>query len=168
MRKRGVHINMKITVLCVGSLKESYLKEASAEYIKRILPYSSIDVIEVPEERLRESGNTAYEEIVLEAEANRLLSKINDRDFVIALDICGKQLSSPELSEFIGNKMTGGISRFVFIIGGSLGLHKSVLKRADYRLSFSKMTFPHQLMRVVLLEQIYRTFRILNNEPYHK
>ncbi|MCL2873566.1 MAG: 23S rRNA (pseudouridine(1915)-N(3))-methyltransferase RlmH [Defluviitaleaceae bacterium] len=159
---------MKITILCVGGLKENYLKQAVSEYTKRITPYSTINIIEVAEERLRDGGAMAYEESVLIAEAGRLLGKINDKDFVIALDICGKQLSSSEFSEFISSKMTGGASSFVFVVGGSLGLHKSVLDRSNCGLSFSKMTFPHQLIRVNLLEQIYRAFRIMKGEPYHK
>ena len=159
---------MKITILCVGSLKENYLKQAAAEYLKRIIPYSNIEIIEVSEERQREGGSAAHEEMVLVSESAKILGKINDKDFVITLEICGKQLSSPEFSELLCEKMNSGNSRFVFVIGGSLGLHKTVSKRANYKLSFSKMTFPHQLMRVNLLEQIYRAFRIMKGEPYHK
>jgi 23S rRNA (pseudouridine1915-N3)-methyltransferase len=124
--------------------------------------------MEVTEERLKENGNTVYEEIVRSSEAEKILGKINDRDFVIALEIEGNQLSSPEFSSFIAAKMNSGISRFVFVIGGSFGLHEKVSKRANYSLSFSKMTFPHQLMRIYLLEQIYRSFKIIKGEPYHK
>jgi len=159
---------MKVTILCIGSLKENYLKQAVTEYTKRISPYSAINIVEVTEERLREGGGAAYEEAVLKAESARLLSKINEKDFVITLEIAGKQLSSIELSELIRIKMSGGTSSFVFVIGGSLGLHETVLNRANYRLSFSKMTLPHQLIRVNLLEQIYRAFKIMKNEPYHK
>ena len=159
---------MKITILCVGGLKENYLKQAAAEYLKRIAQYSNIDIIEVSEERLREGGGAAHEEMVLASEAGRILGKINDKDFVITLEICGSQLSSPEFSMLISDKMKSGNSSFVFVIGGSLGLHETVSKRANYKLSFSKMTFPHQLMRVNLLEQIYRAFRIMKGEPYHK
>ena len=160
---------MKITILCVGGLKENYLKQAAAEYLKRIIPYSSIDIVEIPEERLREgAGNNAYEAMVLASESDRILGKISDKDYVITLEISGKQLSSTEFSELLSDKMSRGNSRFIFIIGGSLGLHKTISERANYKLSFSKMTFPHQLMRVNLLEQIYRAFRIMKGEPYHK
>ena len=159
---------MKITVISVGKLKEKYLQMGIEEYAKRLSRYVKLELIEVADEKAPEDMSAAQEEIVRKKEGERILSNIKDGEYVVALAINGKQLSSEGLAEFLQKNMTGGISQMVFVIGGSIGLSKEVLNRADYKLSFSNMTFPHQLMRMILLEQIYRGFRIINNEPYHK
>jgi len=147
-------------VICVGNIKETYLKDAIKEYLKRISKYTKIDIIELPD--------TPIIEKALLKEKKLIQKNINDKDYVIALDIKGTMLSSEELSENLSKIMAIHNGNVVFVIGGSYGLHAEVLKRANYRLSFSKLTFPHQLFRVVLLEQIYRCFKIINNESYHK
>ena len=159
---------LKITIVSVGKLKEKYLREAVEEYSKRLSRYCTLNIIEVPDEPSAENAGEAEEEAVREKESARILAKIPERSYVVALDIGGKQLSSEELAAKISELQVRGESHITFIIGGSLGFSDSVRKRADMRLSFSKMTFPHQLMRVILLEQIYRSFRIMNHEPYHK
>ncbi len=159
---------MRVTLICVGKLKETYLKDATEEYLKRISKYSSVEVIEVADEKLKADSNNALDEQVKLREAERILKFIDEKDYLVALAIEGKMLSSIDFSFFIQNNMAHGVSNIKFVIGGSLGLHASVVKRANYSLSFSKMTFPHQLMRVILLEQVYRAFRIAGNEPYHK
>lgn len=159
---------MKITLITVGKIKEKYFTDAIAEYAKRLSRYCKLEIIEVTDEKTPDGASEALENQIKEKEGERILSKISDSAYVVALAIEGKQLSSEELADKMEKWNVGGISHLVFIIGGSLGLTPKVLNRADYKLSFSKMTFPHQLMRVVLLEQIYRSFRIRNNEPYHK
>ena len=159
---------MKITILCVGKVKEKFYRDAIAEYSKRLSRYCKLEIIEVSDEKTSEQATQTEIDIVKNKEGERLLKNIKDDAYVICLAIDGKQLDSVELSQKIDKLMTGGKCHLVFVIGGSLGLSDDVLKRADYKLSFSKMTFPHQLMRVILLEQIYRSFRISNNEPYHK
>ena len=159
---------MKITLITVGKIKEKYFTDAIAEYAKRLSRYCKLEIIEVADEKTPDGASEALENQIKEKEGERILSKVPDSAYVIALAIEGKQLSSEELADKMEKWNVGGISHLVFIIGGSLGLTPKVLNRADYKLSFSKMTFPHQLMRVVLLEQIYRSFRIRNNEPYHK
>lgn len=159
---------MKITILCVGKVKEKFYRDAIAEYSKRLSRYCKLEIIEVSDEKTSEQATQTEIDIVKNKEGERLLKNIKDDAYVICLAIDGKQLDSVELSQKIDKLKTGGKSHLVFVIGGSLGLSDDVLKRADYKLSFSKMTFPHQLMRVILLEQIYRSFRISNNEPYHK
>lgn len=159
---------MKITVLTVGKMKEKYLRDAIAEYSKRLSRYCRLEIIEVADEKTPEGASAAEEQQIKKAEGERLLKKIKDSDYVTALAIDGKMLDSEELSEKLESLGVQGESSLVFVIGGSLGLSDEVLKRADFRLSFSKMTFPHQLMRVILLEQIYRGYRIMNGEPYHK
>lgn len=159
---------MKITVLTVGKVKEKFYRQAIEEFEKRLSRYCKLEIIEVNDEKTPERASETEEHIIKEKEAERLMKYIKDNDFVCALAIEGKQLDSVELSEKIENLGINGYSSIVFIIGGSLGLHELILKRADYKLSFSKMTFPHQLMRVILLEQIYRSYRIMNGEPYHK
>lgn len=158
---------MKISVICVGKIKEKYFIDAINEYAKRLSKYINLNIIEVNDEKCPESLSEAEEENVKIAEGSRILNKIKD-GYVVALAIDGKQMKSEELSAFISDKMVRGVSHIYFIIGGSLGLSNEVLNTADFKLSFSKMTFPHQLMRVVLLEQIYRAERIMKNEPYHK
>ena len=159
---------MKITLITVGKIKEKYFTDAIAEYAKRLSRYCKLEIIEVADEKTPDSASEALENQIKEKEGERILSKVPDSAYVVALAIEGKQLSSEDLADKMEKWNVGGISHLVFIIGGSLGLTPKVLNRADFKLSFSKMTFPHQLMRVVLLEQIYRSFRIRNNEPYHK
>ncbi|WP_317855467.1 23S rRNA (pseudouridine(1915)-N(3))-methyltransferase RlmH [Chakrabartyella piscis] len=159
---------MKITIVCVGKLKEAYWKGAIAEYSKRLGRYLKLEIIELPDEKAPETMSPAQELEVKDKEGLRILKSIKDDAFVVALAVEGKMLSSEELAAFMADKGVRGVSHIAFVIGGSLGLSKEVMKRADYALSFSKMTFPHQMMRVVLLEQIYRAERINRNEPYHK
>lgn len=159
---------MKITILCVGKIKEKYFSMAIEEYVKRLSRYCKLEIIEVPDEKTDENASAAEEKMVKEKEGERILKNIKDTSYVIALAINGKQLNSVELSERIEKLGVQGVSHITFVIGGSLGLDERILQRADYKLSFSKMTFPHQLMRVVLLEQVYRSYRIMNGEPYHK
>lgn len=159
---------MKITLITVGKIKEKYFTDAIAEYAKRLSRYCKLDIIEVADEKTPDGASEALEIQIKEKEGERILSKVPDSAYVVALAIEGKQLDSEELADKIEKWNVNGVSHLVFIIGGSLGLTPKVLSRADFKLSFSKMTFPHQLMRVVLLEQIYRSFRIRNNEPYHK
>ncbi len=159
---------MKITVLCVGKIKEKYYRDAVEEYVKRLGRYAKVEIVEVADEKTPEEASAKEEEMIRQREGERLLAKIRDDMYVTALAIEGTMLDSVGLSERIGNLTVSGKSHLAFVIGGSLGLSEDVMKRCDYALSFSRMTFPHQLMRVILLEQIYRAFRILNHEPYHK
>ena len=159
---------MKITILAVGKLKEKYWKQAIAEYEKRLGAYSKIEMIEVPDEKAPENMSDKEIEQVKKKEGQRLLAKIKPQATVITLEIQGKMLSSEGLAKELQQCMTQGQSDFVFVIGGSNGLHQDVLNRSNYALSFSKMTFPHQMMRVVLIEQVYRAFKIMRGEAYHK
>lgn len=159
---------MNITVISVGKLKERYLKEAIHEYSTRLTKYCKLDIIEVPDEKAPENMSAAEEDTVKLKEGQTILKNIKDDTYVIALAIQGKQLSSEKFAELISGLGLRGKSNIAFVIGGSLGLSEEVLKRADYHLSFSAMTFPHQLMRVILIEQVYRGFRIIRGEPYHK
>lgn len=159
---------MKITVACVGKIKEKFFTSAIEEYSKRLGRYVSFEIAQVNDEKAPENMSIAEEERVKAIEGDRLLKVIKDNSYVVALAIEGKKLSSEGFAQFISKNMVMGISHITFVIGGSLGLSDAVLNRADFKLSFSDMTFPHQLMRVVLLEQIYRAYRINNNEPYHK
>ncbi|MCM3120866.1 23S rRNA (pseudouridine(1915)-N(3))-methyltransferase RlmH [Staphylococcus saprophyticus] len=159
---------MKITILTVGKLKEKYWKQAIAEYEKRLSAYSKIEIIEVPDEKVPENMSDKEVEQVKEKEGQRLLAKVKQQSTVITLEIKGNMLTSEGLAKEIESRMTRGQSDFTFIIGGSNGLHKDVLDRSDYALSFSKMTFPHQMMRVILIEQVYRAFKIMRGETYHK
>lgn len=159
---------MKISLLTVGKIKEKYLLDAIAEYQKRLSRYCRLEIIQVQDEKTPDTPSEAQKSQILDKEAARLIPYIKDNSYVIALDICGNQLSSEQLADMINSLGIKSISHIVFIIGGSLGLSNDILSRADFKLSFSKMTFPHQLMRVILLEQIYRSYRIINNEPYHK
>ena len=158
---------MQITIISVGKLKEKYLIEGIEEYSKRLSKYTKLNIIEVPDEHAPESLSAKDKIIIKEKEGKKILSKLKD-SFVIALVIEGKQLSSIELANKIEEIKTYHSSNITFIIGGSLGLSNEVIKKAKFKLSFSNMTFPHQLMRLILLEQIYRSFRINKNEPYHK
>ncbi|MCD2348337.1 23S rRNA (pseudouridine(1915)-N(3))-methyltransferase RlmH [Clostridium guangxiense] len=159
---------MNITLITVGKLKEKYLKEAIGEYSKRLNRYCKLDIIELQDEKTPDNASEKEENLIKEKEGEKILSAIKDNMYVVALDLNGKMLSSEEFSNFIDDLGLSGSSNIAFVIGGSLGLSKSVLNRADYKLCFSKMTFPHQLFRVMLLEQIYRGFRISRGEPYHK
>lgn len=160
-------ITIKISIICVGKIKEKYFTSAIDEYTKRLSKYIKLNIIEVDDEKAPENISSATEDIIKKREAERILKNVKD-EYVVALCINGKQLDSVDFSKFIQENMNKQISHISFIIGGSLGLHNSVLERANFKISFSKMTFPHQLMRVILLEQIYRAERILKNEPYHK
>ena len=159
---------MKISILTVGKVKEKYFTQAISEYAKRLGRYCKLDIIEVADEKTPDKAPEAINLQIKEKEGERLLSHMKDDMYVIVLAINGKMLSSEDLAEKLNDLMVSGKSHIAFVIGGSLGLSDAVMKRADYRLSFSPMTFPHQLMRVVLLEQIYRAFKINSGEPYHK
>lgn len=159
---------MKISILSVGKVKESYFRDAITEYSKRLSKYCKLEIIEVADEKTPDRASEVVCEQIKEKEAQRLMRHVREDAYVIALAIEGKQLDSVELAQKIDQLGIAGKSQIQFVIGGSLGLHESLLKRVDYKLSFSKMTFPHQLMRVILLEQIYRSYRIIAGEPYHK
>ena len=159
---------MKITVITVGKIKEKYLRDAIAEYAKRLSRYCKLEIIEVADEKTPDQASETVEEQIRDKEGERILKYIRDDMYVITLEIGGKMLSSEELADKINMLGIRGQSSVAFVIGGSIGLGREVLKRSDYALSFSKMTFPHQLMRVILLEQVYRSYRIINGEPYHK
>lgn len=159
---------MNISVICVGKLKEKYWTQAVAEYSKRLSGYCSLDIIELKEARLPDKAGPAEEQAVKEAEGAEILKRIKDSMYVITLEVNGKELSSEKLAEKIEGLAVSGHSNIAFVIGGSLGLSEAVSKRSDFRLSFSQMTFPHQMMRVILLEQVYRSFKIIRRETYHK
>ncbi|NYF25569.1 23S rRNA (pseudouridine(1915)-N(3))-methyltransferase RlmH [Sporosarcina sp. JAI121] len=159
---------MNITIVTVGKLKEKYLKMGIDEFSKRLGAYAKVNLVEVADEKAPESLSDADMEIVKRKEADRILAKVGTDAYVIALAIEGKMKTSEELAVDLESLMTYGRSKVAFIIGGSLGLHDSVIKRSDELLSFSKMTFPHQMMKLILLEQVYRAFRIMKGEPYHK
>ena len=159
---------MNITILCVGQIKEKYFRDAIAEYQKRLSRYCKLQMIEVADEKTKENASEAENDLIRKKEGERLLKHIKDSDYCITLEIDGKMLTSEGLSKEIDRLGLAGKSSLVFVIGGSIGLDTAVLKRSDYALSFSKMTFPHQLMRVILLEQIYRSYRIMRGAPYHK
>ncbi len=159
---------MQITVICVGKIKEKFYREAVYEYTKRLGRYCKLNITEVADEMTPDGSSEAEKERILAKEAERILSKIPDGSHLITLEIEGRGYDSEALASYIEGLGIRGVSHITFVIGGSLGLHSSVTQRADTHLSFSKMTFPHQLMRVILLEQIYRSYRIINAEPYHK
>lgn len=159
---------MKITVLTVGKLKEKFFTEAVAEYSKRLSKYCKLEILEVADEKTPEKASQVEEQQIKEREGMRLLKYIPESAYVLALAIEGKEMDSVAFSKKIENLGMEGKSHLIFLIGGSLGLSEIVLQRADEKISFSKMTFPHQLMRVILLEQIYRGYRIMKGEPYHK
>ena len=159
---------MKITILAVGKVKERFYREAIAEFEKRLGKYVRLTIREVEDEKTPEGASEAEETAIRRKEGERLLRHVKDNDYVIALAIDGETLDSPGLAGKLDQLGISAVSSIVFVIGGSLGLSGEVLSRADWRLSFSAMTFPHQLMRVILLEQIYRSFRIMRGEPYHK
>ena len=160
---------MKIKIIGVGKIKEKFYKEAIGEYSKRMGAYNKIEIIEVPDEQAPENLSDKEIDQVKAKEGEKILAKIEETDYVVSLEILGKQMTSEGFAEFIRNEMAEGFGRdLVFVIGGSNGLSQEVSQRANYKLSFSKMTFPHQLMRVILMEQIYRAYRIINGHPYHK
>lgn len=159
---------MKITIVTVGKIKEKYLKDAIAEYSKRLSKYCKLEIIEVADEKTPDNASAVVEEQIRAKEAERILKYVKEDAYVITLEIHGKQLTSEELADKIERLGVQGTSHIMLIIGGSIGLGEEVLRRSDFALSFSKMTFPHQLMRVILLEQIYRSYRIISGEPYHK
>ena len=159
---------MKITILTVGKIKEKYLKDAIAEYAKRLSRYCKMQIVEVEDEKTPDGASAAMEDQIKEKEAARLSKCLDEEAFLITLEIQGKMLDSESFSKTMEQICLRGKNHIQFVIGGSLGLHTSITERSDLALSFSKMTFPHQLMRVILLEQVYRSFRIQNNEPYHK
>ncbi len=159
---------MNITLICVGKLKEKYWQDAVLEYTKRISRYFKINIIEVLDEKTPDNLNDGVVKTIKKKEGERILKHISEKDFLICLDIKGKKYSSETFSETFSDILNKSVSNMVFVIGGSVGINDDILKRADLRLSFSDMTFPHQLMRVILLEQIYRGIKIMKNEPYHK
>jgi 23S rRNA (pseudouridine1915-N3)-methyltransferase len=159
---------MNITLVTVGKIKEKYFKDAIAEYSKRLSRYCKLEIVEVADEKTPDNASDVVETQIKQKEAERILKYIRDDAYCIALAIEGRKYNSVDFARHIEKLGVTGRSNITFVIGGSLGLHESVLKRADEKISFSDMTFPHQLMRVVLLEQIYRGYRIINNEPYHK
>lgn len=159
---------MKITLVTVGKMKEKYLEDATAEYSKRLSRYCKLEIVQLADEKTPDKAGEALEQQIKDKEGERILAQVKEGAYVIALAIDGRQLSSEELAGQVESLGVSGVSHIQFVIGGSLGLSEKVLKRSDYKLSFSKMTFPHQLMRVILLEQIYRSYRIISGEPYHK
>lgn len=159
---------MNITLVTVGKVKEKFYRDAIAEFEKRLSRYCKLDMIEVADEKTPDKASAIVEEQIKEKEAERILKNIKEDAYCIALAIDGKKMDSVKLAKHIDTLGISGKSNLVFVIGGSLGLHKKVLDRADEKLSFSDMTFPHQLMKVILMEQIYRCYRIINGEPYHK
>lgn len=159
---------MRIHIVCIGKLKEKYWTEAVSEYSKRLSKYCALEIIQLKEARLSDKASPADEQNVIYEEGQSILKSIKEGSYVITLEIRGKELSSETLAEKMEELPLHGRSDITFVIGGSLGLSREVSERADFKLSFSKMTFPHQMMRVILLEQIYRSFKIIKNETYHK
>ena len=159
---------MKIKIVTVGKLKEKYLKDGIAEYSKRLSRFANLEMIELADEKIPDRASDSENQKILELEGTRILSKIADRDFVIVLAIEGKTLSSEEFSKQLEQAPINGFSTLTFVIGGSLGISPQVKKRANLSISFGRLTLPHQLMRLVLVEQIYRAFTIQQGSPYHK
>lgn len=159
---------MKITIAAVGKLKERYLKDGITEYVKRLSRFSDVEIVEVDDEHAPESLSAAQEAQVKQREAERLLKRVKDGTYIVLLDLAGEMLDSEKFSTKLENIMLSGDSHITFIIGGSLGLDQSLINAANYRICLSKMTFPHQLARLILLEQVYRAFKIMKNETYHK
>lgn len=159
---------MKITIICVGKIKEKYFVQAVEEYKKRLTRYCKLNIIELQDEKTPDGCSETLCSRIKAKEGERILDAVKGDEYVISLAIEGRRLSSEKLAEMIDRLGVNGTSHIAFIIGGSLGLDKRVLDRSDMLLSFSDMTFPHQLMRVILLEQVYRSYRIINGEPYHK
>ena len=159
---------IKIKIIALGKLKEGYLRQASEEYLKRLSAFAKVEIAELEPVRLSDNPQNAEIEKALDTEATQILKKLDPNDYVVAMCIEGSQMSSEELSEKLSSLINLGSGSFVFIIGSSFGLSKEVKKRADLKISFSKMTFPHQLFRIMLLEQIYRAFKIKQGSNYHK
>ena len=159
---------MKIKIICVGKIKENFYKDAINEYVKRLSRYATVEICEVADEKAPDRLSNTEKDLILSKEGERIKSKIKDSDYLITLAIEGTKLSSEGLADKLNSLLNSGVSSIAFVIGGSLGIDKSIKKAASFSVSFSDMTFPHQLMRVILLEQIYRSFKIINNEPYHK
>ena len=159
---------MKVKIICVGELKEKYLVAGIAEYLKRLQAYCKVEVYEVSDESIPDNCSLANEMIIKSKEGKKILDKIKQDDYVVLLDVAGKEIDSIMLAKQMENCMISGKSTIDFVIGGSLGHGQEIIERANFRLSFSKMTFPHQLMRLILVEQIYRAFKIMKNESYHK
>lgn len=159
---------MRITVLSVGKIKESFLKEGILEYSKRLRKYCQLEIVEVEDEKVPDTAGEEVLEKIREKEGERILKRLPEKAQVITLEIEGKQLSSTKLAQHIEESGVFGTSHIVFVIGGSIGLGKNIREKSQIKLSFGKMTYPHQLMRLILLEQIYRSFRIICGEPYHK
>ena len=159
---------MKITIIAVGKIKEKFYRDAVAEYEKRLGRYCKLEIIQVEDEKTPDKAGTSLDEIVKRKEAERIMKYIREDAFTAVLEIQGRSYDSEGFARYMESLATKGVSHIQFIIGGSLGLHEEVCKKADLKVSFSKLTFPHQLMRVILLEQIYRAYRIINGEPYHK
>ena len=157
-----------IRIAAVGRIKEKWMREGIADYLKRIQPYEKTEIIEVEDEKAPESNSDAENEKVKTTEGSKLLKQIRDTDYVVLLDLAGKEMDSVSLSKHIESVHTRGYNRIVFVIGGSLGVIRELIARADFRWKLSVNTFPHQLCRIIVLEQIYRAFRILHHEPYHK
>ena len=169
MRKgAGVWESVKVKIICVGKLKEKYLVAGIAEYLKRLQAYCKVEVYEVSDESIPDNCSLANEMIIKSKEGKKILDKIKQDDYVVLLDVAGKEIDSIMLAKQMENCMISGKSTIDFVIGGSLGHGQEIIERANFRLSFSKMTFPHQLMRLILVEQIYRAFKIMKNESYHK
>ena len=159
---------MKITIIAVGKIKEKFYSDAVAEYEKRLSRYCKLEIVQVEDEKTPDKTGTTLDEAVKRKEAERILKYLRDDAYVVTLEIQGDSYDSEGFAKQIDMLATQGVSHIQFVIGGSLGLHEEICKRADLAVSFSKMTFPHQLMRVILIEQIYRAYRIINGEPYHK
>lgn len=157
-----------IKIIACGKLKEKWMKEGIAEYVKRIRPYDKIEVIEVQDEKAPETNSAAENEQVKIVEGQRLLKNVRDDEYLILLDLAGQDIDSVALANKIQDCYNHARSKITFVIGGSLGLSSELIARADFRWRISKVTFPHQLCRILVVEQIYRSFRILHNEPYHK
>ncbi len=159
---------MNITIIAVGKVKEKYAKEGIQQFMKRLQPYAKVKIIELTDEPAPEHLSAKEEEEVKRKEGKKIIAKLADNMHVVALDLNGRERTSEQFATWMDDHRTYGRSKIAFVIGGSLGLSDDVLKRADEKIAFSKMTFPHQLMRLFLVEQIYRAFRIVHNEPYHK
>lgn len=159
---------LQIKIIVVGRVREKYLQDGIKEYTKRLNGYARLDIIAVDDEPCPEKASAADEEKIKQKEADKLLKQISSQDYVVLLDLQGEELTSPGLADLLEERALAGQSRIAFVIGGSLGTAEEVGKRADFRWSFSKLTFPHQLIRLVLLEQIYRACKINKGEPYHK
>ncbi len=159
---------MKVKIIAVGKIKEKFFAQGIDEYSKRLSRYCKLEIIEVGDEKTPDKLSDVERDIILKKECEKILKYIKDDSYIITLEIKGKMLDSEDLANKIEKIGIEGTNEIIFVIGGSLGLHKKISDISNYKLSFSKMTFPHQLMRVILLEQIYRSFRIINNEPYHK